>query len=114
MTDVPEPTRLAEPIWLQPYPDVLLEGVPAEAAGSETRYETREAISLALTVGLQHLPEQQRAVLVLRDVLGFRASEVAQMLDTSEPSVNSLLRRARSVRDPPGGCRPRTRAASKL
>src|SRR5258708_40226273 len=96
MTRVPEPTRLAEPIWLQPYPDVLLEGVPDDAPGPEARYETREAISLAFTVGLQHLPPQQRAVLVLRDVLGFRASEAAEMLDTSEPSVNSLLRRARA------------------
>ena len=97
LTDVPEPTRRAEPIWLQPYPDVLLAGVPDEAPGPEARYETREAISLAFTAGLQHLPPQQRAVLVLRDVLGFRAGEVATMLEASEPSVNSLLRRARAA-----------------
>jgi RNA polymerase sigma-70 factor (ECF subfamily) len=97
MSDVPEPTREAEPIWLQPYPDVLLEGIPDEAPGPEARYETREAIGLAFVVGLQHLPPQQRPVLVLRDVLGFRAGEVSEMLDTSEASVNSLLRRARAA-----------------
>jgi RNA polymerase sigma-70 factor (TIGR02960 family) len=97
MTEVPEPTRRAEPIWLEPYPDVLLEGIPDEAPGPEARYETKEAIALAFIVGLQHLPAQQRAVLVLRDVLGFRAGEVAEMLETSEASVNSLLRRARAA-----------------
>jgi RNA polymerase sigma-70 factor (ECF subfamily) len=97
MSDVPEPTREAEPIWLQPYPDVLLEGIPDEAPGPEARYETREAIGLAFVVGLQHLPPQQRAVLVLRDVLGFRAGEVSEVLDTSEASANSLLRRARAA-----------------
>src|SRR5919201_939424 len=97
MTEVPAPTRRAEPIWLEPFPDVLLEGIPDEAPGPEARYETREAIALAFIVGLQHLPPQQRAVLVLRDALGFRAAEVADMLDTSEASVNSLLRRARAA-----------------
>jgi RNA polymerase sigma-70 factor (TIGR02960 family) len=97
MTEVPEPTRHAEPIWLEPYPDVLLEGIPDDAPGLEARYETKEAMELAFIVGLQHLPPQQRAVLVLRDVLGFRAAEVADMLATSEPSVNGLLRRARAA-----------------
>ena len=97
MTEMPEPTRRAEPIWLEPYPDVLLEGIPDEAPGPEARYETKEAIALAFIVGLQHLPPQQRAVLVLRDVLGFRAEEVAEMLDTTAASVNSLLRRARAA-----------------
>ena len=97
MTDVPEPTRRSEPIWLEAYPDVLLEGIPDQAPGPETRYETREAVALAFIVGLQHLPPQQRAVLVLRDVLGFRAGEVAEMLETTEHSVNTLLRRARSA-----------------
>ena len=94
---MPEPTRRAEPIWLEPYPDVLLEGIPDQAPGPEARYETKEAIALAFIVGLQHLPPQQRAVLVLRDVLGFRAEEVAEMLDTTAASVNSLLRRARAA-----------------
>ncbi len=97
MTQLPEPTRWTEPVWLVPYPDVLLEGIPDEAPGPEARYETRESIELAFIVGLQHLPPQQRAVLVLRDVLGYRAAEVAEMLETSDASVNSLLRRARSA-----------------
>jgi RNA polymerase sigma-70 factor (TIGR02960 family) len=97
MTDVPEPTRYAEPMWLEPYPDVLLEGIADQAPGPEARYEAKEAIALAFIVGLQHLPPQQRAVLVLRDVLGFRAGEAAEMLATTEASVNSLLRRARAA-----------------
>ncbi|HEY2657424.1 MAG TPA: RNA polymerase subunit sigma-70 [Solirubrobacteraceae bacterium] len=97
MTEMPEPTRHAESIWLEPYPDVLLEGVADQAPGPEARYETKETIALAFIVGLQHLPPQQRAVLVLRDVLGFRAGEVAEMLETTQPSVNSLLRRARAA-----------------
>ena len=94
---LPEPTRWNEPVWLQPYPDVLLEGVPDEAPGPEARYEAKETVELAFIVGLQHLPPQQRAVLMLRDVLGYRAAEVAEMLQTSPASVNSLLRRARTA-----------------
>jgi RNA polymerase sigma-70 factor, ECF subfamily len=97
MTQMPEPTRWSEPVWLEPYPDVLLEGIPDDAPGPEARYETKEATALAFIVGLQHLPQRQRAVLVLRDVLGFHAGEVAEMLDTTEPSVNGLLRRARAA-----------------
>jgi RNA polymerase sigma-70 factor (TIGR02960 family) len=97
MTQMPEPTRWNEPIWLEPYPDVLLEGIADDAPGPDARYETKEAIALAFIVGLQHLPPQQRAVLVLRDVLGYRAAEVAEMLATSQTSVNSLLRRARAA-----------------
>jgi RNA polymerase sigma-70 factor (TIGR02960 family) len=97
ITQMPEPTRFNEPVWLAPYPDALLEGVTDEAPGPEARYEAKETIELAFIVGLQHLPPQQRAVLMLRDVLGYRAAEVAEMLDTSEASVNSLLRRARAA-----------------
>jgi RNA polymerase sigma-70 factor (TIGR02960 family) len=97
ITQMPEPTRWNEPVWLEPYPDFLLESIPDEAPGPEARYETKEAIALAFIVGLQHLPAQQRAVLVLRDVLGYRAGEAAKMLETSEASVNSLLRRARAA-----------------
>ena len=70
---MPEPTRWNEPLWLQPYPDALLEGIPDEAPGPEARHEAKESIALAFIVGLQHLPPQQRAVLVLRDVLGYRS-----------------------------------------
>jgi RNA polymerase sigma-70 factor (ECF subfamily) len=108
---LPEPTRWNEPLWLEPYPDILLDGVPDEAPGPDARYEQREAIALAFVVGLQHLPPQQRAVLVLRDVLGYRAVETAELLETTEQAVNGLLRRARSAfesRLPVGG---RERAA---
>jgi RNA polymerase sigma-70 factor, ECF subfamily len=74
ITQLPEPTRWSEPVWLQPYLDVLLEGIPDEAPGPEARYETKEAIALGFIVGLQHLPPQQRAVLVLRGVGQQRAS----------------------------------------
>jgi RNA polymerase sigma-70 factor (ECF subfamily) len=99
MTQMPEPTRWSEPVWLEPYPDVLLDGIPDQAPGPDARYETKESIALAFIVGLQHLPPQQRAVLVLRDVLGYRAAEAAEMLETTEASVNSLLQRARAAFD---------------
>jgi RNA polymerase sigma-70 factor (TIGR02960 family) len=95
----PEPTRLGEPTWLQPYPDALLEGLPDRADGPDARYETKEAVGLAFVSGLQRMAPQQRAVLVLRDVLGYRAAEVAAMLETSEASVNSALQRARAALD---------------
>ena len=72
-TPPPLPTRIGEPVWLEPYPDVLLEGLPDRAAQPEARYEAREAIGLAFMTALQRLPPRQRAVLVLRDVLAFRA-----------------------------------------
>jgi RNA polymerase sigma-70 factor (TIGR02960 family) len=97
LTEPPEPTRRAEPIWLQPLPDELIEGLPDRAPGPDARYETKEAVGLAFVSGLQRMPPQQRAVLVLRDVLGYRAAEVAAMLATSEASVNSALQRARAA-----------------
>jgi RNA polymerase sigma-70 factor (ECF subfamily) len=99
LNDPPTPSRMTEPIWLEPYPDSLIEGIADEAPGPEARYEHKEAIALAFVGGLQHLPPQQRAVLVLRDVLGFRAAEVAEILDTSEAAASSLLRRARTALD---------------
>jgi RNA polymerase sigma-70 factor (ECF subfamily) len=91
----PEPTRLGEVMWLEPYPDALLDGALA-VPGPEARYEQTEAISLAFTTAVQLLPARQRAVLILRDVLGYRADEVAGMLDSTTESVYSALKRARA------------------
>ena len=90
-----EPTRQGEPSWLSPFPDALLDDVPDRVVGPEARYEAQEAIALAFVAAVQKLPPRQRAALVLRDVLGFRSSEVADMLSVSEASVNSALQRAR-------------------
>jgi RNA polymerase sigma-70 factor (ECF subfamily) len=92
----PEPTRLGEIVWLEPFPDALLEGVMDVPLGPEARYEQAESISLAFVSALQVLPPRQLAVLVLRDVLGFHGNEVADMLDSTIDSVNSLLKRARA------------------
>jgi len=92
----PEPTRLGEVVWLEPYPDTLLEGAIGVPPGPEARYEQTESISLAFVTALQLLPPRQLAVLILRDVLGFHASEVAGLLDASVESVNSALKRARA------------------
>ncbi|WP_222849727.1 sigma-70 family RNA polymerase sigma factor [Trebonia kvetii] len=94
---LPEPTRIDEVTWLEPYPDVLLAGLADAAPGPEARYEAREAISVAFVTALQLLPPRQRAVLILRDVLGFRASEAAGILDCTEESVTSALKRARAA-----------------
>ncbi len=94
---VPEPTRETDIVWLEPYPDVLLEGLPDAAPGPEARYAAHEAISLAFITVLQTLPPRQRAVLILRDVMGFHAAEVAEMLDSSQESVTSALKRARAT-----------------
>jgi RNA polymerase sigma-70 factor (TIGR02960 family) len=92
----PEPTRLGEVLWLEPYPDVLLEGAIEVPLGPEARYEQNESISLAFVTAPQVLPPRQLAVLVLRDVIGFPASEVADMLGSTVESVNSALKRARA------------------
>ena len=92
----PEPTRLGEVVWLQPYPDALLEDAADVPPGPEARYEQAEAISLAFVTALQVLPPRQVAVLILRDVLGFHASEAADMLDSTVESVNSALKRSRA------------------
>jgi RNA polymerase sigma-70 factor (TIGR02960 family) len=97
MPETPAPTRMAEPLWLQPYPDALLEGIPDRAPGPEARYETRESMELAFVTALQRLPPRQGAVLILRDVLGFRVPEIATMLDAGEVSVKSALQRARAT-----------------
>jgi RNA polymerase sigma-70 factor (TIGR02960 family) len=100
----PEPTRLGEVVWLQPFPDGLLEGAIDVPPGPEARYERTEAVSLAFVTALQVLPPRQLAVLILRDVLGFHANEVADMLDSTVESVNSALKRARASlqrRQPP-------------
>ena len=93
----PEPTRLGEVLWLEPYPDAVLGGAFNELLGPEARYEQSESISLAFVTALQVLPPRQLAVLVLRDVLGFPASEAAEMLGSTVESVNSALKRARAT-----------------
>ncbi|GAA3465505.1 sigma-70 family RNA polymerase sigma factor [Nonomuraea roseola] len=92
----PEPTRIGDVVWLEPYPDALLEGPSTLPLGPEARYERTESISLAFVTALQLLPPRQLAVLILRDVLGFHANEVADMLDTTVGSVKSALKRARA------------------
>ena len=97
---LPEPTGAGDaPPWLEPYPDVLLDYLVDQRPGPEARYETTEAISLAFITALQLLPPRQRAALVLRDVLGYHAAEVAQMLGTTQEAVNSALKRARATVD---------------
>jgi RNA polymerase sigma-70 factor (TIGR02960 family) len=92
----PEPTRLGEVVWLEPFPDSFLEGIVNAPLAPEIRYEQTESISLAFVTALQLLPPRQLAVLILRDVVGFHANEVAEMLNSTIESVNSALKRARA------------------
>jgi RNA polymerase sigma-70 factor (TIGR02960 family) len=108
---LPEPSGAGDaPPWLEPYPDVLLDSLVDQSPGPEARYESTEAISLAFITALQLLPPRQRAALVLRDVLGYQAAEVAQMLGTTQEAVQSALKRARATVDShladSGGGRP--------
>jgi RNA polymerase sigma-70 factor (ECF subfamily) len=92
-----EPTEpLVEPVWLEPYPDGGLED---GLAAPEARYERRESVELGFVAAMQHLPARQRAVLILRDVLGFSGAEVADALDASPAAVYSALQRAHATLD---------------
>ena len=108
---MPEGEPATEIAWLEPYPDRELEGIADTAPGPEARYEMRESVQLAFVASIQHLPPRQRAVLLLCDVLGWSAIEVARLLETSLASINSALQRARATlkkRFPTGqpGARP--------
>jgi RNA polymerase sigma-70 factor (ECF subfamily) len=89
---------LLEAVWVEPYPDERL-GLEDGLAGPEARYEQRESVELAFVAALQHLPARQRAVLILRDVLGFSARETAAALEISPPGVDSALQRAHKAVD---------------
>ena len=106
----PEPSWRGEITWLQPYPDALLEGIADTVPGPDARYQATESIELAFIAGLQRMPPRQAATLVLRDVLGFAADEVADMLGTSPTAVKGTLQRARAALDEHRGQAGRGRA----
>ena len=94
---LPGPATDDEPVWLEPYPDALLAELADATPGPEARYEARESISLAFIVAMQRLPPRQRAALILRDALGYRAAEAADILECSLDTVNGSLKRARAT-----------------
>src|SRR5260221_2355602 len=113
--EAPVPTPRDEAAWLQPFPDAFLEGAAGRPPGPEARYEQAEAISLAFVAALQLLPPRRVAVLILRDVLGSRAGEVAGMLEVTVESVNGAFKRARASlqrRKPAAGHQPPPAAGS--
>ena len=113
-SDPGEPPRVSEVTWLEPYPDLLLDGITDQQPGPEARYEAAEAISLAFVTALQLLPPRQRAALILCDVLGFRAGEAAAMLGTSYGAVASALKHARATMARHSSSRGRAAPAAAL
>lgn len=106
----PGPTPATEVPWLEPFPDAALEGLADARPGPDARYALRESVQLAFVAAIQHLPPRQRAALLLHDVLGWSAAEIAHLLATSVAAVNSALQRARATldRERPGDHMPAT------